>query len=73
MVVLWNPAGDKYAIMFDKTINIYNVAVSIEVTHFYTNLVLNNAVDLIGRQNSDNHFTHIKISHYAIFPFYKDR
>lgn len=28
MVVLWNPAGDKYAIMFDKTINIYNVTVS---------------------------------------------
>ncbi|KAI8640831.1 WD40-repeat-containing domain protein [Parasitella parasitica] len=26
MVVLWNSAGDKYAIMFDKTINIYNVS-----------------------------------------------
>jgi len=29
MLVLWNPAGDQYAIMFDKTINIYNVSVSI--------------------------------------------
>lgn len=28
MLVLWNPAGDKYAIMFDKTIKIYNVSVS---------------------------------------------
>ncbi|CAO0798105.1 unnamed protein product [Mucor circinelloides] len=26
MLVLWNPAGDQYAIMFDKTINIYNVS-----------------------------------------------
>lgn len=28
MLVLWNLSGDKYAIMFDKTINIYNVSVS---------------------------------------------
>ncbi|CAO3621817.1 unnamed protein product [Mucor fragilis] len=26
MLVLWNPAGDQYAIMFDRTINIYNVS-----------------------------------------------
>ncbi|CEP08483.1 hypothetical protein [Parasitella parasitica] len=26
LVVLWDPAGEKYAIMFDKTINIYNVS-----------------------------------------------
>lgn len=31
MKVLWNPAGDKYAIMFDKSINIYNVAVSVYI------------------------------------------
>ncbi|CAO3611553.1 unnamed protein product [Mucor hiemalis] len=36
MKVLWNPAGDKYAIMFDKTINIYNVAdakIATTITH----------------------------------------
>lgn len=31
MMVLWNSTGDKYAILFDKTINIYNVAVSIYI------------------------------------------
>ncbi|KAI9366320.1 WD40-repeat-containing domain protein [Pilaira anomala] len=36
MLVLWNSTGDKYAIMFDKTINIYNVAdakASTTITH----------------------------------------
>ncbi|GAA5804248.1 WD40-repeat-containing domain protein [Helicostylum pulchrum] len=36
MMVLWNSAGDKYAILFDKTINIYNVAdakVATSITH----------------------------------------
>ncbi|KAI7892978.1 WD40-repeat-containing domain protein [Mucor mucedo] len=36
MLVLWNSAGDKYAIMFDKSINIYNVAdakVATTITH----------------------------------------
>lgn len=27
MCVLWNKAGDKYAIQFDKSIQIYNVSV----------------------------------------------
>ncbi|KAI8972514.1 WD40-repeat-containing domain protein [Pilobolus umbonatus] len=36
MLVLWSPEGDQYAIMFDKTINIYNVSdakIATTITH----------------------------------------